>query len=314
MGMVGIIALVAFGAILLGGLVLVGMRDEGDEDPLIRRLAEYGDRELPESLEEVELSLSTQERVIIPMYRALARFAVRFTPENQIESIRRQIELAGKSQTMEPVAFFGQRIALTLAMGVGAFFVFFFVAKWGVVKGIGATIGGAALGYYLPILQLAGQISRRQDAIIKALPDALDLLTICVEAGLGFEQAMGKVYEKWDNDLAIAFGRVLQEIQLGKRRGEALRDMSNRMDVPDVTSFVAALVQAEQLGVSVAKILRIQSDQMRVKRRQRAQEKAQQAPVKMMLPMVFLIFPSIWIVLLGPSLIILIDSGVLGGV
>jgi tight adherence protein C len=107
---------------------------------------------------------------------------------------------------------------------------------------------------------------------------------------------------------------VLQEIQLGKRRGEALRDMSNRMDVPDVTTFVAALIQAEQLGVSVAKILRIQSDQMRVKRRQRAQEQAQKAPVKMMLPLVFLIFPSIWIVLLGPSVIILIKSGVLGGV
>ena len=314
MGMIGIIALVAVGGILLGGLVLVGMRSDSDDDPLIRRLAEYGDRDLPESLEEIELSLSTQERVIIPMYRALARFAVRFTPENQIESIRRQIELAGKSGTMEPVAFFGQRIALTIAMGVGAFFVFFFVAKWGMVKGVAATVIGAILGYYLPVMQLSGQISRRQDSIVKALPDALDLLTICVEAGLGFEQAMGKVYEKWDDDLAIAFGRVLQEIQLGKRRGEALRDMARRMDVPDVTSFVAALVQAEQLGVSVAKILRIQSDQMRVKRRQRAQEKAQQAPVKMMIPMVLLIFPSIWIVLLGPSVIILMESGVMGTV
>jgi tight adherence protein C len=288
------------------------MSDESGEDPLQKRLQEYGDREMPTSLEELELSLSTRERVIIPMYRALAGFAVRFTPENQIESIRRQIELAGKSQTMEPVAFFGQRIALTLGLGIGAFVLFFFVTDWGVVKGTAGTIGGALLGYYLPVLQLQSQISRRQDAIVKALPDALDLLTICVEAGLGFEQAMGKVYEKWDNDLALAFGRVLQEIQLGKRRSEALRDMSSRMDVPDVTSFVAALVQAEQLGVSVAKILRIQSDQMRVKRRQRAQEKAQQAPVKMMIPMVLLIFPSIWIVLLGPSIIILLETGVIG--
>jgi tight adherence protein C len=163
------------------------------------------------------------------------------------------------------------------------------------------------------MMQLKSQIRRRQDGIVKALPDALDLLTICVEAGLGFEQAMGKVYEKWDNDLAVAFGRVLQEIQLGKRRSEALRDMSTRMDVADITSFIAALIQAEQLGVSIAKILRIQSDQMRVKRRQRAQEKAQQAPVKMMIPMVLLIFPSIWIVLLGPSIIILLKTGVIGG-
>jgi len=248
------------------------------------------------------------------MYKALARFVVKFTPENQIESVRRQIEQAGKSQTMEPSTFFGQRIALTLALGIGAFVLFLFVTNWGPVKGLLATVVAALLGYYLPMLQLKSQISRRKDSIIKALPNALDLLTICVEAGLGFEQAMGKVYDKWDDDLAIAFGRVLQEIQLGKRRGEALRDMAYRMDVPDVTSFVAALTQAEQLGVSIAKILRIQADQMRVKRRQRAQEKAQQAPVKMMIPMVLLIFPSIWIVLLGPSVIIILDTGILGGI
>jgi tight adherence protein C len=309
-----VIGLIVMGVVLLGGLVFVGMGDEDRADPLEKRLAQYGDRDLPASLEEVELSMSTRERVIIPMYRGLARFTLQFTPENQIESIRHQIELAGKSQSMEPVMFFGQRIALTLALGVGSFVLFFFFAHWGVMKGVIATIIGALLGYYLPVLQLRGAISRRQDGIVKALPDALDLLTICVEAGLGFEQAMGKVYEKWDTDLSIAFGRVLQEIQLGKRRSEALRDMSRRMEVNDVTSFVAALIQAEQLGVSISKILRIQSDQMRVKRRQRAQEKAQQAPVKMMIPMVLLIFPSIWIALMGPSVIILINSGVFGSI
>ncbi len=310
---VTILALIVVGVVMLGGLVLVGYRDKSDENPLEKRLAEYADRDVPASLEQIELSLSTRERVIIPMYRALARFAMRFTPENQIESVRRQIELAGKSQTMEPAVFFGQRIALTIAMGVGAFALFFVFTDWGAFKGTLAVVGGVLLGYYLPVLQLKGQISRRKDAIIKALPDALDLLTICVEAGLGFEQAMSKVHAKWDNDLAVAFGRVLQEIQLGKRRSEALRDMSHRMDVPDVTSFVAALIQAEQLGVSIARILRIQSDQMRVKRRQRAQEKAHQAPVKMIIPMVFLIFPSLWIVLLGPSVVILLESGVFGG-
>jgi tight adherence protein C len=144
---------------------------------------------------------------------------------------------------------------------------------------------------------------------VRDLPDALDLLTICVEAGLGFDTAMGKVYEKWDNDLSNAFGRVLQEIQLGKLRREALRDMSDRLDVPDFTTFAAAIIQADQLGVSIGKILRVQSDQMRVKRRQRAQEKAQQAPVKMMIPLVFLIFPAIWIVLMGPALVLILESG-----
>ncbi len=310
--MVGILVLIGIGVLLLAGLVFVGMREDSNEDPLMKRLASYGDRDVPATLEELELSLSTRERVIIPMYRALARFVVNFTPENQIDTIRRKIELAGKSQTMEPVVFFGQRVFLTLVLGAGAFFLFFFVRPMGLTKGLIATVIAAMLGYYLPMMQLSSQIKRRQDNIVRKLPDALDLLTICVEAGLGFEQAMGKVYAKWDDDLALAFGRVLQEIQLGKRRSEALRDMSNRMDVPDVTSFVAALIQAEQLGVSIAKILRIQSDQMRVKRRQRAQEKAQQAPVKMMIPMVLLIFPSIWIVLLGPSVIVILDSGVMG--
>jgi tight adherence protein C len=314
MSLIGILAFLIVGIVILVGLVFVGTRGDAGVDPLEKRLSEYGDRELPASLEELEMSLSMQERVIIPMYKALARFVIKFTPENQIEDIRHQLDLAGKSQTMEPTTFFGQRVALTIGLGVGAFCLFFMVSKWGPTKGILGTVGGAALGYYLPMMQLKGQIRRRQEGIQKALPNALDLLTICVEAGLGFEQAMGKVYEKWDDDLAIAFGRVLQEIQLGKRRSEALRDMQRRMEVPDVTSFVAALIQAEQLGVSIAKILRIQADQMRVKRRQRAQEKAQQAPVKMMIPMVLLIFPSIWIVLLGPSVIIMIDSGVIGGI
>jgi len=174
------------------------------------------------------------------------------------------------------------------------------------------TAGGAALGFMLPLLQVKSQIERRQDGIQKALPDALDLLTICVEAGLGFDGAMGKVYSKWDNDLALAFGRVLQEIQLGKLRREALKDMANSMNVSDVTTFVAAIVQAEQLGVSMAKILRIQSDQMRVKRRQRAQQKAQEAPVKMVIPLVILIFPSIYIVLMGPAVLQVMDLGVGG--
>lgn len=309
-----IIGLIVAGVVILGGLVLYGMREDTGDDPLQRRLAEYGSRDdLPASLEEVELSLSVQDRIFIPMYRALANMMVQFTPQNQIDHVRRQIELAGKTQSMDPAMFFGQRIALTLVMGLGAFALFFFMANWSVVNSALATVFGALLGYYLPALQIKAQISRRQNEIVKALPDALDLLTICVEAGLGFEQAMGKVYEKWDNDLALAFGRVLQEIQLGKQRSQALRDMSNRMDVPDVTSFVAALIQAQQLGVSIGKILRIQADQMRVKRRQRAQEKAQQAPVKMVIPMVLLIFPSIWIVLLGPSIILLVDTGVLGG-
>jgi tight adherence protein C len=311
--LVGIIIIVLGGIGLIGGMVYYGMRENAGQDPLQSRLAEYADREAPTSLEELEMSLSFRDRVLMPAFKASADLATRFTPEQQIEATRKKLELAGKAQTTDPRTFFGTRIMLTLLLGGLGFWLFFIQTQQSAFNAILLTAVFTLLGYYLPIMQLNSQIKRRQNNIIKALPDALDLLTICVEAGLGFDSAMGKVYEKWDNDLAVAFGRVIQEIQLGKQRRDALRDMATRMDVPDVTTFTAAIIQADQLGVSIAKILRIQSDQMRVKRRQRAQEKAQQAPVKMLIPMVFLIFPSIWIVLLGPSLIILRNTN-LGGI
>ncbi len=305
--------LIVLGLALVGGLVYVGLRDDKSRDPLQERLAQFGERELPESLEEIEMSIPFKDRVLLPILRRLAGITTKFTPEKQLQEVRHQIELAGLAGSMEPTSFLAMRIVATLAFGFLAFMVFFVLSK-ATSNSVMYVIGGAALGYFLPTLWIKGKITRRQDGILKALPDALDLLTICVEAGLSFDQGMGKVYEKWENDLAIAFGRVLREIQLGKMRREALKDMSDRMDVPDVTSFTAAVIQADQLGVSLTKILRIQSDQMRVKRRQRAQEKAHQAPVKMMIPMVLLIFPSLWIVLLGPAVVFLLDSGVMGKV
>jgi tight adherence protein C len=287
----------------------VGRRAQTGEDPLTRRLAEYGDRELPATLEELEMSIGFQERVIVPMYNTLARFVIKLTPENQIEDVREKIERANMTGKIQPTTFFGQRVALTLGLGIGAFVIFFGFTDWPVIRSIIGTGGGAALGYYLPMLQLQSKISRRQNNVIRSLPDALDLMVICVEAGLGFDAAMGKVYEKWDNEIAMCFGRIIQEIQLGKTRRDSLRDMARKLDVPDFTTFAGAIIQADQLGVSIGKILRIQSDQMRIKRRQRAQEKAHQAPVKMMIPMTFFIFPSIWIVLLGPAAITVMNLG-----
>lgn len=308
-----ILAVVIVGGVIFTGLVYAGVRDDRDRDPLQERLAQFDDKELPQSLEEIELSLSFQDRVILPLMKSISKLMTRFTPQKQLEETRRQLELAGMST--DPAAFLAMRLVLTLVLGVAAFFVFFVAsANMATTQKLLFTIGGIVLGYILPSMLVRSKIQRRQENIWKALPDALDLLVICVEAGLGFDMAMGKVYEKWDNELAIAFGRVLREIQLGKARRDALRDMANRMDVPDVTAFVAAIIQADQLGVSMARILRVQADQMRVKRRQRAQEKAHQAPVKMLFPMIFLIFPSIWIVLLGPSIIILLNTSEVGAV
>jgi tight adherence protein C len=163
-------------------------------------------------------------------------------------------------------------------------------------------------GFFLPELLLTSRIQRRQKSIRRAMPDALDLLTICVEAGLGFDGAMSKVYEKWDNELALALGRVLREIQLGKLRRDALRDMADRMGIAEMTSFVAAVIQSEQLGVSMSKVLHIQADQMRIKRRQLAEEEAHKAPIKMLIPMAILIFPSICIVLMTPAVLMLMRS------
>src|SRR5689334_21579231 len=171
-------------------------------------------------------------------------------------------------------------------------------------------IGGAAFGgFYLPHIMLATRVTRRQKEIRKAMPDALDLLTICVEAGLGFDAAMSKVAEKWETELSLAFARVIREVQLGKVRRDALKDMADRLGIAEMTSFVAAIIQSEQLGVSIARFLRIQADQMRVKRRQFAEEQAHKAPIKMIIPMALLIFPSIMIIILVPAAMQIFASG-----
>jgi tight adherence protein C len=164
------------------------------------------------------------------------------------------------------------------------------------------------VGFFFPRLWLGSRISRRQKSVRRALPDALDLLTICVEAGLGFDSAMQKVTEKWQTELSLAFARVLREVQLGKLRRDALRDMADKVGISELTSFVAAVIQSEQLGVSLAKVLRIQADQMRIRRRQHAEEEAHKAPIKMLIPMTLLIFPSLVIVLLTPAAIRLFQS------
>ncbi len=293
-------------------LVVVGMSAPDPQQTLQQRLAEYGARETPATLEEIELSLPFSQRVVVPLLNNIAQFVARFTPQRSLESARHSLELAGNPYNLTASQFWAVRAAAAIILGVLiAALMFVTNAAW--TQRILYPIIAAALGFFLPVLWLSSQVSRRKNSIIKSLPEALDLLTVCVEAGLGFDAAMQKITEKWKDDLAMAFGRVLQEIRLGKLRREALRDMAGRMDVPDVTSFVAAIIQADQLGVSIAKVLRIQSDQMRVRRRQRAEEKAHQAPIKMLFPMVFLIFPSLYLVLLGPAVLQVITGGT-GGV
>ncbi|MGE5398734.1 MAG: type II secretion system F family protein [Chitinophagales bacterium] len=162
-------------------------------------------------------------------------------------------------------------------------------------------------GYLLPDLFLKNCQSSRQDKIIRSLPDILDMLSVSVEAGLGFDAAVQKVVEKNKGPLGMEFQKVLYEIKIGKPRREALKDMADRIEVDDVSTFVGGMVQADQLGVSIANVLRVQADQVRDKRRQRAEEKAQKAPVKILFPLLFFIFPAIFVVLLGPAAIQIMD-------
>jgi tight adherence protein C len=173
-----------------------------------------------------------------------------------------------------------------------------------------AALVGAAIGFIGPEFWLGSRIKKRSMAMILQLPDALDLLTISVEAGLGFDAALAKVVEKMEGPLVNEFRQALAEIRMGRTRREALRDIVDRADAQPVSNFIGAIVQAEQLGVPIAKVLQIQSQQLRIERRQRAEEAAAKAPVKMLFPMVGCIFPTIFIVILGPAIVTVMGGGV----
>ncbi|MGC9469649.1 MAG: type II secretion system F family protein [Anaerolineae bacterium] len=306
-------AVIIGGLLALAGLLTVAViRGRSSAENIEERLNELAALGQSMTLEEIELSQPFSQRVLVPMFEALSRMAQRFTPANTLESIRHKLELAGIAHKVKAAQFLGYRVGGALLLGTLSLVVVF-ASSVPFARRLLIILVSFALGYMLPNIWLGSKITKRQDEVTKALPDALDLLTICVEAGLGFDAAMQKVAQKWDNELSRAFARTVQEMQLGKLRREALRDMANSMEVSDVTTFTAAIIQADQLGVSMAKVMRIQSDTMRLKRRQRAEEKARQAPVKMMFPLVFFIFPTILIVLLGPALIKIKEAGVLGG-
>jgi len=299
--------------VLAVALVMVGMRSRQDETPFDERLAEYISRGEEVSLEEIELSQPITERVIVPVVQKIGELTEKFTPQKAIEETEKKLELAGNPPGIDPTIFWAARFIA--AIGIGGILLFVFSMgsmnwTWGrklLLTGIFSVIG-----FFMPQLLLQSKINGRQDMIRKSMPDALDLLTICVQAGLGFDAAMSRVAEKWEDALADEFSRCLREIQLGNVRRVALRNMADRIGITEMTSFVAAIIQSEQLGVSMAKVLNIQSDQMRTRRRQLAEEKAQQAPVKMLFPMALLIFPSIMIILLGPAGLQLKDSALAG--
>lgn len=308
--MTGTIIGIIVGLAILGGailLVVVGMRyarqgQEDDMDVVMSRLAEATQRGESVSLEDIELQQPFGQRVVMPVVKKMGEISTRFTPQKLLQQTTLKLELAGNPGRIDASTFLATRfIGAALFGGLLLLISTLPTVNWPFARVVLVVGIFTALGFFFPQLWLQSRINGRQNEVRKAMPDALDLLTICVEAGLGFDAAMSKVSEKWENELSIMFGRCIREVQLGKTQREALRDMADRIGLPELTSFVAAVIQSQILGVSLAKVLRIQSDQMRVKRRQFAEELAHKAPVKMIIPMALLTFPSIMIILMAPA-------------
>jgi len=289
-------------------LIVVSMMQPAQTDVIGDRLSQFTERTM--TLDELELQQPFSQRVLLPLMRTILGQLGKYGPKQSAERLKVSIQQAGNPANLTPVMFSGMRMALFILMLVIAGSVTFGQGM-PASKALMYTAVGGVLGYLLPGMWLGRQIKQRKHNILKALPDALDLLTISVEAGLAFDLALTRVADKWDNELSKEFKRALTDTRLGRSRRDALKEMAQRTGVDDVQTFVAAIIQAEQLGVSIGKILRIQSDQMRIRRRQRAEEAAHKAPILMLIPMAFLIFPSLFVVILGPAVPKLMTS--LGG-
>lgn len=241
------------------------------------------------------------QRVMWPLWEAVARRVAAVLPPGLFARLRRNLTMAGNP--MSATTF--------LLMVVTTSLVLLALPLMGMLA-TGASLDAGrllwlvllvALGAMLPFLWLRGLVRRRQAQIVKSLPDSLDLITTCVEAGLGLDAALTRVAQKMKGPLAQEMTRALREMGMGRMRRDALRDLGQRTGVDDVITFVHALIQAEQMGVSIGQVLRVQADQMRTRRRQRAEQAAYQAPVKMVFPLVLCIFPSLLVVILGPGII-----------
>ncbi|HXF64316.1 MAG TPA: type II secretion system F family protein [Caldilineaceae bacterium] len=250
-------------------------------------------------LRELKLRQPWSERVLKPLLRRLYRMGRYFTPSRAIAQLQENLVTAGLPGGLTVTDFLGLRFLAGACVATVAFTVM--IMRQPPTMTLAASIGGFLLGMYMPNMWLTSKARARQKAIARALPDMLDMMSICVDAGLGFEAAMQKVAYQSNNELALEMRRVISEIRVGVSRADALRHLAERTKVPEVASFVAVLVQADKLGVAIRNVLATQSVQMRIHRRQMAEEAAGKAPIKMLIPLVLFIFPALFAVLLGPA-------------
>jgi tight adherence protein C len=260
----------------------------------------------PSDLRNRELARPARERLLKPFYNAALALARRYTPAGAREAIRRKLIMAGS-----PFGWDADRVLVakvTCLIGgaaLGLLFVILFDFAWP-LRLLG-FLAISLLGFWLPNIVLANAVQRRQGEIRSSLADSIDLLTICVEAGLGFDAALAHVSKHTTGPLADEFYRTLQEVQLGRTRNEAMRNLADRTNVPELRAFVLAMVQADIFGVSVANVLRVQAKDMRVKRRQLAEERAMKVPIKVLFPVLFCIFPALFVVILGPAIMRIVN-------
>jgi tight adherence protein C len=242
---------------------------------------------------------SFANRTFIPAIKAVGNFFGRITPSGAIEGISRKLMIAGNPMGLGAREYYGISMATTL---LGVYLAFVFIRRGTEMINVLLSILILIFFYYAPKAWLQSRVSSRQNKIRKGLPDALDMLSVCATAGLGFDQSLQRVSEYWDTPIGREFARVINEMEMGLTRRDALRNLSDRLEIREIASFVALILQTEQLGMSISDTLHAQAAQMRIERRFRAQEQAQRAPIKMLLPMAFLIFPALIAVILGPAI------------
>ena len=293
--------LIIIGVLIGVGVTLYGALTVREVDlTMAARLNRFNVRPAT-SLTDLELQIPRRERLLGPARRRIAKTVRQFTPVGAIDKIQTRLMQAGNPGNMTVQDFLGMKGVMALGLAAITFLMDVFLLKPGFFKFIVSIAIGFGLGYFLPDLWLRQATKKRQAEILKFLPDAIDILAISVEAGQGFDGALSTLSARKTNALTYEFDRFRLEIQAGKGRREAFRDLAMRADVEDLSNFVAAMIQADQLGIGITQVLRSQSEELRIKRRQRAEEKARQAPIKMLFPLIFLMFPALFIVILGPA-------------
>jgi tight adherence protein C len=299
------IAIVGVGAAV--GLALYAVLSQAEEKAVVRAsLRQLEDYEV-ESVREKELLAPISERAFTPLMTGLTGLGQRFTPQGYAESVRQKLTSAGKGDQESYDRFLAIRVITIVAAPILAYLAYAYVPTDGLAR-LMVTGLVAMLLIVGPDAVLNRQVEERQYEIRRKLPDVMDLLVISVEAGLGFEQALDRTVAAVPGPLTEEFSRMLGEVRAGASRADAMRALDARTNVPEIRSFVLAILQADTFGVSIGRVLRAQADEMRIKRRQLAQERAQKVPVKMLIPMVFCIFPSLFVIVLGPAALNIVDT------